>query len=928
MLLRIVVSVTDADALRAGSAGPAPARRRVCVIGGGASGLLTAIHLLREAGAARRQVHVDVVEERAVLGCGVAYSTTDLQHLLNVPAKSMSALPDDPDHFLRWATRKGYARGPLDFAPRAAYGSYLRRTLAEMESDCGNAHAVRGRAIRVEPADDGIDVHLDDGRRVFADEVVLATGSPLPADPMRHGRLGDRYVVDPWAPGELARAAGWRKVLVLGTGLSMIDVALGLAGAGGVHVQALSRRGLVPRSHRPELAPETVTPPADLSLDDLEAFVYARIEETTRAGGDWRQVVDGLRPHTRRLWAGLSDSDRDRFLLDSARVWDVHRHRMAPAVAARVRRLRQEGRLSLTRGRLLDARVLDDRVVVRYLPHAPESGGPPAVPFVVDGVVNATGPGDAWADDNPVLRALREDGYAQVDRWGLGLDTDDDGAPRGPHAGALESRLWSVGPLRRAAEWECTAVPDIRGHAQTLARAVVARAPAAPALGAARHVAKDVFGLPVTTTAEAADRYEVGLNRLLTLDRDGQVAVQESVALDPRFALGQAVLALLADEDGQPRWVVERRLAAAQRHLPGATDRERSFVAVVADRCHRRTGVETLLADHVARWPRDGLALSMLLPTIAFSTDDASLGDVWSLLDQLAPAYGRDDWFVDGLRAFAYAEALAWPEAERLATAALERQPCAGHAAHALAHVFYETGRHREGVAWLDGWLAGAGSAQRFRSHFIWHAALCELADGDRTALGVRFDAAVASADGVRVLIDGVSLLARCAVHGLDLGGARRDRLVALAPSTVIAQPATPFVGWHVAVLHGMTDDAEALAALAAHAVARAAAAPRAAAGWLGTAALCRALTPTVRADPTRAVAELTEVLARSRHMGGSPAQRELLEDLFLRASVEAGQLPAALTVLDHRLGRRVSAVDTRLMSRLRRPATASAVAG
>jgi uncharacterized NAD(P)/FAD-binding protein YdhS len=907
----------DHDA--AGAEGPMPSRRRVCIVGGGASGLLTAIHLVREAVAGGRAVHVDVIEERALLGVGVAYSTSDPQHLLNVPAGGMSALPDVPDHFTRWAVRKGYARGPLDFAPRAVYGSYLRRTLAGVETPSASTHAIRGRAIRVVPTAAGVDVHLDDGRRVVADEVVLATGSPQPSDPIAHRRLGDRYVVDAWAPGELTRAAGWRKVLVLGTGLSMIDVAIGLASSSGVHVQAISRRGLVPRIHRPGLAPRPLSLPEDVGLAELEAYVRAEIEETVAAGGDWRQVIDGMRPHTRRLWAGLAEDDRSHFLRELSRVWDVHRHRTAPAVGNRLEQLRREGRLTISRGRLLDARVAGDRVVVRYLPDGREPGSPPVVPFAVDGIVNTTGPGDAWADDNPVLRTLREDGYAQVDRWGLGLETDPAGAPIAPNADVLAGRLWSVGPLRRAAEWECTAVPDIRVHAQELGRAIVARAPRTSGAAAVSR-ARDLFGLPLSTSAESADRFSVGLTRLLTLDRGGEDAIREAVAIDPRFALGHAVLGLLGAESGQPAWNVERRLAAARRHARSATDRERSFIAVVAARSAGQESA-TRLADHLARWPRDGLALSMVLPTIAFSTDDASLDDVWSLLDQIAPAYGSDNWFVDGLRAFAHAEASAWPEAERLATAALDREPRGGHAAHALAHVFYETGRHRDGVVWLDGWLAGPGESQRFRSHFGWHAGLCELADGDRDALAGRFDRTVDDADGVRVLVDGVAFFLRCGVHGFDLGADRRARLASLAPQGVVAAPGSPFIAWHVALLHAVVEDDQGLVALGQYAATSARAEPASARGWQGVARLCDAFRATLRRDPESAVTSLSEVLARSRPMGGSPAQRELLEDLFLRACIDAGLASQAQRILSDRLGRRASAVDVRLLDRLRRPA-------
>jgi hypothetical protein len=306
----------------------------------------------------------------------------------------------------------------------------------------------------------------------------------------------------------------------------------------------------------------------------------------------------------------------------------------------------------------------------------------------------------------------------------------------------------------------------------------------------------------------------------------------------------------------------------------------------------------------------------MVLPTIAFSSDDASTDDIWPLLDQVAPAYGQDDWFVDGLRAFAHAEARQWVEAEELAASALAREPRAGHAAHALAHVFYETGRHRAGISWLDGWLAGPGAQQRFGSHFVWHAALCELHDGDRSALGARFDQAVSGADGVRVLIDAASLFSRCSVHGLDLGADRLEQLRARVPGSVIAEPGSPFVAWHVAVLHGLLADGVGLEALRAQALSRGDQA-----GWLGVAGLAEALLARLRGRHAESVRLFGDVLPRSRSMGGSPAQRELLEDLFVRACVEGDLADQARQVLGARLDRRVSAVDTRLLGRLGRPA-------
>src|SRR4051812_12829712 len=93
----------------------------VAIVGAGASGTLTAVALARAA----PHVRVVLVDDRSH-GVGVAYSTSDEQHRLNVPACGMSALADDGAHFVRWLAASGYDAGERDFVPRAWYGRYLR----------------------------------------------------------------------------------------------------------------------------------------------------------------------------------------------------------------------------------------------------------------------------------------------------------------------------------------------------------------------------------------------------------------------------------------------------------------------------------------------------------------------------------------------------------------------------------------------------------------------------------------------------------------------------------------------------------------------------------------------------------------------------------------------------------------------------------
>src|SRR6202012_134962 len=100
--------------------------KTIAIIGGGVSGALTAFHLVRQ----EVQARVILIEQRPDFGLGLAYSTPSLRHLLNVPAGKISALPDQPNHFLNWL-RKNYdpAATAKTFAPRAVFGRYIQSLL-------------------------------------------------------------------------------------------------------------------------------------------------------------------------------------------------------------------------------------------------------------------------------------------------------------------------------------------------------------------------------------------------------------------------------------------------------------------------------------------------------------------------------------------------------------------------------------------------------------------------------------------------------------------------------------------------------------------------------------------------------------------------------------------------------------------------------
>ena len=312
----------------------------VAVVGAGAAGTLTALHLLRvlraPAGARRQQAPVVALIDPASTGQGVAYGTTDQRHLLNVPAGRLSALPDDGDHFVRWAG--ALTREPVDpyaFLPRALYGRYLADCLAVEAARPDAVGALRRYGQRTRSLTTGRDrrsrLLLDDGTTIDAGSVVLALGVQPPGTGWVPPGLADDpgFVPDPWAPGAL-ETLGDGPVLLVGTGLTMVDVALTLHRPGR-RLRAVSRRGLLPRIHasRP-VDPVAVDVPPDVDLDTptLRAAVERRVAEVVRAGGDWRSVVDGMRPLTAGSWARLCGYCRGELLAHDAPRWDVLRHRM------------------------------------------------------------------------------------------------------------------------------------------------------------------------------------------------------------------------------------------------------------------------------------------------------------------------------------------------------------------------------------------------------------------------------------------------------------------------------------------------------------------------------------------------------------------------------------------------------------------------
>ena len=415
---------------------------------------------------------------------------------------------------------------------------------------------------------------------------------------------------------------------------------------------------------------------------------------------------------------------------------------------------------------------------------------------------------------------------------------------------------------------------------------------------------RDTYGYALSTSSDAAGAYNRGVDDLLRLRTGATESVARAIVHDPGFALGHAALALLGHEMCAPV-DVGARLRDAERHSARTSERERSHVHAVAAHVRGDSGP---LVRHLQAYPRDALLLSTAVPTIAFAGVTEVPEEAWALVEHAIPAYG-DDWWFTGLLAFVRQEQRRFDEAMDLACRSLAEEPGAGHSAHARTHAHYETGDHAAGLAWMDGWVTGEGSSVDGLSHFAWHAALHELSLGDLDAVRRRYDTQLRPehALGCRALVDSGSLLFRWA---LTPGADHLPDPVEVAEVSgrdVLERPATPFLAMHSAVALLAVGDRPGLVRLASwtaghpHATQREVAAPVTAAMLAMHDGRCSAAADTLAA--------LGPALPR---LGGSDAQRELLEEVRISALLRSGRWDDARRVLDARLDRRHSPRDVR----------------
>jgi uncharacterized NAD(P)/FAD-binding protein YdhS len=460
---------------------------RIAIIGGGFCGVMTAVNLAR---LSRRPLQLALINHRRPTGRGAAFGTRRMEHLLNVPARNMSAFPDMPDHFLQWLrTRSEFDLVPdvelrERFIPRMIYGDYLRGLMQQHLQSPGESALVQtsffeADAVDVSPVNQHVVVHLADGQKVDTEHVVLATGNEAPAGLPGSEKLESHpaWVGNPWHQWDNRLPSTGGTVVLLGTGLTTVDAIITLRTLGwqGI-VHAVSRNGWLPHSHFRGIEYSDFPPKdvdlATLGLKKLTALMEQHCARLRDMNANPAIIVDKMRPHTQRIWNNFTLEERVEFARNHAARWNVLRHRIAPEIYAQVTTAQLTGQLRVHAANIEQVAAEGNQVRVNL------SGGKT---LTGDLVINATGPHTRLtATESVLVQNVLRRGLVVPDSMDMGLRVDPDHTIINGD-GQRSQFLTTLGPLLRGTLWETIAVPELRGQARRVAETLLDQ-PASPAL--------------------------------------------------------------------------------------------------------------------------------------------------------------------------------------------------------------------------------------------------------------------------------------------------------------------------------------------------------------------------------------------------------------------------------------------------------------
>jgi uncharacterized NAD(P)/FAD-binding protein YdhS len=459
------------------------ARHHIAVIGGGFSGAVLALQLARKAVS---PLLISIYEPRPSLGAGVAYSTPDPAHRINVPAARMTIFPETPAHFHDWLVQNEKISDDVEMAmpdgalypSRAVFGCYIAGLLAQEGKQPGFARIqhIRETACAITKGKAGYIIETPRGACQAADAVVLAVSHPPPRIPpliAQHLASDPRVITNPWSDTALDDIQPADDVLIMGTGLTMADVVASLSRRGHRgQITGFSRRGLFSRGHDFSIPTSTAfdslaSPATALAL--LQC-VRREISASAQAGLPWQPIIDGVRANGQRIWGALNEAERARLLRHLRTYWDVHRYRVAPQVEAVLRAKQEDDSLHIFAASLQELTADGDKITAGL---RPRHGAPGSTERIsVDRIIVTTGPSHGSViEQNMALQSLARQNLIRPDHLGLGIAVNPASQTIRPD-GQSNLTLWVAGPLARSNFGELMGLPQVAAHASSVAEQI------------------------------------------------------------------------------------------------------------------------------------------------------------------------------------------------------------------------------------------------------------------------------------------------------------------------------------------------------------------------------------------------------------------------------------------------------------------------
>ena len=450
---------------------------RIAIVGGGASGTLTAIQLLQNTNS---PLSIKLINKDSGLARGFAYSTSSTQHLLNVRANNMSIFPDKPGHFIEWARQNNIdeliekSHLPLeeDFMPRKYYGNYINDCLNEAiknKKPFIDFEIIQKEAVDIEVNKSEYLIKFMDGSLLNASKIVLAFGNFLPAN-IAIGNMDfyntAHYIRHPYNGQLFDDIKPEEEVLIIGTGLTAIDAVLQLKEKGVKgKITAISRNGLLPGLHVKQIKHiEYAGGKSNYALREIFSLIREEIKLADKEGVSWQNIIDGLRPYNQKLWMQFSEEDKRAFVKKFSPAWNVSRHRMAGAIHQKIEAWRKKEEFVLAKGGLQNLAQEEGRVRVELNAKHKEHSV-----FYVDKVINCSGPqSDYEKVEIPLIKSLVNKGIISSDPLRLGINATPEGAII-DRKNNVSASLFTLGPPLRGILWETIAMPEIRVQAKKLA---------------------------------------------------------------------------------------------------------------------------------------------------------------------------------------------------------------------------------------------------------------------------------------------------------------------------------------------------------------------------------------------------------------------------------------------------------------------------